>query len=458
MVSSTPKNAMTNIDWSKIWDSIPPNASEAIVSTQFVKPLLEALGFSTEEQFPQFKTGDSAKTVDFAARKNYDGSNFLFSPTNPYLLVEVKGRANINLSEGTPQYISTCEQIRENLLAPKCKTAQWGLITNGNHIQLFRRHGKVVFPATSSLLLKKDNISDIVAHISHLINNPRNALSVCVYNNKGGVGKTTTTVNLAATLARLQKKVLLVDFDPQQGDLTSSLGLNIRPGSILDCLTDSSFNLRNTIKSYSVDFQSGKQVKFDIIPADPKMKDYETEEFRAIIPKGAARLRNLLSSLSNDYDYILIDCPTSWMFFSKSSLYASDVVLIPTKHNSLASLENSAKVIKDFIPEVKEDRKDGGPMALPIFFNGEKITEPQLRTANSEIEAIIQREARESGLNLQRYYWPKVKAGFIDKTIFSIPSYAIVANSAFARVPAALKHATAAEYYYGLAKEYFLYE
>ena len=154
-------------------------------------------------------------------------------------------------------------------------------------------------------------------------------------------------------------------------------------------------------------------------------------------------------------DYILIDCPTQWLFFSQSSLYASDVVLIPTKHNGLASLHNAARVITNFIPEIKQERGDGGPIALPIFFNGEKITAPGLQTANQEIQNILNK-AKKDGFDLIPYYWPKSTSGNADKTIFSIPSYATVANAAFSHIPAVFLNNTAAEHYVGLIKEYFL--
>lgn len=191
---------MTTINWGQVLDSIPENAIEAIVNSQFVSVLIEALGFTKNDQFPQFPTGQGAQKVDFAARKNTESEKFLFSPVAPYLLVEGKGRAiatgaKINLAEGTPKYNATREQIKKYLLSPKCQTAQWGIITNGIHIQLFRRHGKVVIPATACTLINKSNISAIVQHIKSLIDNPPKALTVCIYNNKGGVGKTTTTLN-----------------------------------------------------------------------------------------------------------------------------------------------------------------------------------------------------------------------------------------------------------------------
>lgn len=449
---------MSQLNWSDILDNIPTNAIEPIVEAQFVKPLLEALGFNNQEQFPHFPTGIKTENVDFAARKNKDGDTFLFAPTNPYLLVEAKGRATaagarINLSEGTHQYLATREQITKYLLSPKCQTAQWGIITNSTHIQLFRRHGIVVIPATPSLLIKRDNISNIVAHIKQLIDNPPKALTVCIYNNKGGVGKTTTTLNLAAILTRLGKRVLVVDFDPQQGDLTNSLGLKLGTVSLCDCLMDKSLDIQATIQPFIVRNSSGNSVKlFDVIPADPKMAQYTEAELAAKIEKQAARLRYSLKPFIYKYDYILIDCPTSWMFFSQSSVYAADAVLIPTNHNNLASLHNAAKVIKELIPKVKQARKDGGPIALPIFFNGEKVADAALATANKEIDAII----ADSSFNLKPYFYPKTTSVLTDKTIFTLPSYAVVASAAFSRIPAVFRYANAAKYYQGLAEEYFL--
>lgn len=449
---------MVTIDWNQILDNIPPNESnEAFISQRFVEPLIEALGFNQQEQVPEFETGRGK--VDFAARKNTESDNFSFSRTNPYLLVEVKPRAagkgaKFNLSEGYPQYISTREQIKKYLLSRNCQECQWGIITNSVHIQLFRRHGKVVVPATPSILIKKDNIHNIVAHIKNLIDHPPKALTVCVYNNKGGVGKTTTTVNLAATFTQMGKKVLVIDFDPQQGDLTNSLGLRLGKISLYDCLADRTLDIHHTIQPFGVKLKSGRILKFDVIPADPKMGLLTEQDLVAKIDKGSARLRDALNVFKKEYDYIFIDCPTNWMFFSQSSLYACDAVLIPTKHNNLASLENAAKVIKDFIPKVKAARTDGGPIALPIFFNGESIADPQLKTANKEIQEIIIRESKQ--VNLLPYFWPNYTKADSNTRIFVLPGYAIVASAAFARIPAAFKNATAAQHYLNLVKEYFI--
>lgn len=452
-----------DIEWNHILDSISNDAHEAIIRNDFVEPFLTALGFTKTEWFPEFLTGKGADSVDYAARKNSVGDIFRDTKTNPYVLIEVKGRrtvagAQINLANGTSKYKETKEQIKRYLLSPKCQTARWGIITNATHIQLFRRHEKVIVPATSNYLIKKDNIAQIVSQIKNLIDNPPRALSVCVYNDKGGVGKTTTVANLAAILSHLGKKVLVIDFDPQQGDLTASLRKQEGKVKLSDCLINHKIDIHNTIQKFQVKFKNPPTLKniFDLIPSDSALEKYMEPGEQAKIQGGSARLKRLIEPLLQEYDYIIFDCPTNWTFFSQSCVYASDVVLIPTQHNNFASLKNSQKVIQKYIPEIRDKRDDGRPVALPIFFNHHKPTDAAMKRTHDFIQSLLTTSSGGINKDLLPYYYPKASLGSFDKSIFSIPEYAIVASAGFSGIPAALTHKIAHASYLALAKDYFL--
>ncbi|MBD2117438.1 MULTISPECIES: ParA family protein [Microcystis] len=426
---------------------LPQNASEAIVSTNFAPYLISYLGFSDKERIPQYDTGGGGIT-DFATRRNLENDIFLHTKSNPFLLIELKGR-EINLTENSPSYKATVNQLKRQLLGNNCQAAQWGIITNSSHIQLFRKHGKTIFPATTCIELTPDNIDDTIALIKTKIDKTPKALTVTVYNNKGGVGKTTTTINLAAILAFLGKKVLVLDFDFNQRDLTSSL-LNIKPqnGLLEEALTDKNIDLKSVIIPYI--FKNPKlQITFDVVPADPKIAGLTEFDYHSKMK--ISTLHRKLDLARYEYDYIFIDAAPNWRFTSQLAVYAADVVLLPTKHNNSFSLNNAATAIKEFLPEMQKSKKDGTPIALPIFFNGEKITQPQLELAQKEINQILKNDK-----NLVPYFYPKLAPAKKDLHIHHLPEYAIIASAAFERVPAVYKHISVYYYYQDLAKEYFL--
>ena len=143
---------------------------------------------------------------------------------------------------------------------------------------------------------------------------------ISIVNQKGGVGKTTTAVNLAAGLGRQGCKVLLIDIDPQ-GNSTSGYGLNKRDIrlSSYDVLT----------KSAKID-EATVETEFEGVSVVPSNMDLAGAEIEMIdLPKREALLKAAISHVRSKYDYILLDCPPSLGLITLNALTASDTVLVP---------------------------------------------------------------------------------------------------------------------------------
>lgn len=143
---------------------------------------------------------------------------------------------------------------------------------------------------------------------------------IAIANQKGGVGKTTTAVNLAACLAAQDRKVLLIDSDPQ-GNATSGLGFDKR--DIRKCIYDA---IINDVPMQEV-IRKTAYKNLDMVPATIQLAGAEIELVSLMNREG--RLKNSLERVKHDYDYVIIDCPPSLGLLTINGLTAASSVMIP---------------------------------------------------------------------------------------------------------------------------------
>jgi len=165
---------------------------------------------------------------------------------------------------------------------------------------------------------------------------------ISIANQKGGVGKTTTAINLATCLSVAEKKTLLVDIDPQ-GNTTSGIGID--KDNIESSIYDSLINddpLRNSLLNTEIKY-------LDLIPANIQLVGAEIELVSVL--EREFRLRNALMTVKDDYDFIVIDCPPSLGLLTINALTAADSLIIPIQCEyyaleGLGQLLNTVNLVK----------------------------------------------------------------------------------------------------------------
>jgi cellulose biosynthesis protein BcsQ len=363
------------------------NESE-VKSKLIVQILLPSLGYTPndwyqEVSFQQIRLDFLVIPIKFNRRK-------IKSKLSWCIIIEGK-HPRENLELHLPQFKSYLNTFK----------VQYGLITNGKEIRIYQRQNQEI---KLVLQCRGDELDNKIVRINNLIgkksirqkilsldkhgssikskNNrdklspeissektifPRTMKVIAIYHNKGGVGKTTTTVNLAAALAKKGLRILVIDLD-SQANTTFALGLAKFTDETEDNLKNCHvYHLLRSNSKYFIPEVARKtsfsKYHIDAIPAHIDLMKYEKELFEIDAVK--TRLRKKIDKVEELYDIVLIDTPPSLNLYARIALISTDYLIIPSDLKPFAN--EGLKNVENFILEINEFREDLGKKEINIL-------------------------------------------------------------------------------------------
>jgi cellulose biosynthesis protein BcsQ len=289
---------------------------------------------------------------------------FVISANSPFSLVIEAKHPNQNLNKHTFKFGNYLRSLRI------CH----GVLTNGKELRIYRLEGDQIILKfacsaieinakfeTIKSLIGKDSLSSIQPSESPSLSTStktKQAMKIiAVYHNKGGVGKTTTIVNLAAALAKKGKRILIVDLD-SQANTTYAVGLAKFLNEEEDTLKGN--NIRQLINSSQSQYLIKNVVRktsftpftIDAIPAHIELMEDENRLLGVVAAK--TRLYDKLQAVKDEYDVVLIDTPPSIGLYAKIALLTAQYLIIPSDLKPFAN--QGLNNVKHFIDEINEDK------------------------------------------------------------------------------------------------------
>lgn len=372
----------------KIWKQLPKNVNyppniaykEADLESSLVTPILESLGIGINQRKQNESLGQGAGLkVDYlvyidieqppilviedkardATLANATDEDFVKLCQENYLYRSAVGYDNKN-GNGIKQYLD----YSNSKIDPK-KLASYGLVFNGDFFQLWRRVDGLILPLTPIQRMNEKTIPELMKQLEYVLSNPKRSLVTAIWNSKGGVGKTTNTFNLGATLALQGKKVLLIDLDTQT-DLTRAFRLN--PSDHSDywekCLVKIQIGdlkeakriLKETIKTNNYATLDKRRFSLSVLPNCGKtLSNFIQDAINFDKREKLRLLMKMIEILKQEYDYIFIDTSPSNNVLTIATLSSSDTILIPTDY-SPKSLHHAVDLYNAVIPRMRKDK------------------------------------------------------------------------------------------------------
>ena len=422
-----------------IWKKIPHKCSETNLENHFVSPLLKFLGLDIDRILVNPKLGTGA-----GLKPDYLVYRDIHEP--PVLVIEDKKRVSELATASDEDFIEQCKSHplyqeavgypekpgnngikqyldKSNPSIDSKRLATYGLVFNGDFFQLWRRVDGLILPLTPIQRVNQKTIPELIKQLKYCIFEAPKALVTGIWNRKGGVAKTTNTLNLASVLALNGKKVLLIDFDTQT-DLTRALKLNPQDyqGYLGKCLTkiyahkldDAKDILKKAIQNTKYSTVNLDNFSLDIFPGNSedlealskgisnKKIDSQLATIRSLGRAGIIKvIQKMIQILSCDYDYIFIDNSPAIDNATLGILGACDTVLMPCDY-SKKTLHHAADIENRILPGIRnfnsdQNKLDYKPLGIGIVFSNCPPNDVP------SLEKCIQNELKYKNFNGKQY-------------------------------------------------------